>query len=293
MKRMLIGCGLLMLAVAGQADLCFRPVGDEFHFDTGALKGVLRAGGRSRGIGPVTEAGSGLSLADGALGLLGPYRLLDAERRHLPDARDWPSTARLAEGGAVEVLWPADAQHPFEMRMVYRWAETNALDAVTTVTARQPLRRFEVFMASYFSGLPTVYGRGEAGFVEVTKALGDWLCFPRDAAAAAVVADGRWLRPPHPVTFKPVARYKLALGLRRDPESGLTGLMMAPPDACFAVLMPYSGEGHRSIYLSLLGRDFAAGESASARSRLVIGRNWSDAQAEEAYARFLTESGAR
>lgn len=293
MKRSGLGCCLWLLAATGWADLRFTQAGGEYPFDTGALTGVLRAGGRSRGLGPVTDAATGLTFADGSLGLLGPYRLLDAEARYLPDARDWASAASLLPDGAVDVRWSADAQHPFDLRIVYRWAATNALDAVTTVTARRPLRRFEVFMASYFRGFPAAYGYGHAGFAEASKALGDWLAFPRDAQAEALLADGRWARPPHPVTFVPVARYAGALGLRRDPASGLAGLLMAQPDACFAVLMPYSGEGHRSVYLSLFGHDFAAGESATARARLVLGRGWSDEQAAGVYRAFLSECGIR
>jgi AcrR family transcriptional regulator len=290
LKRHVIGCLLGLLACAACADLRFTQAGAEYRFDTGALRGTLRAGGRSRGIGPVTDAATGFTFANGTLGLLGPYRLLDAERRYLPDAREWASSARLLPDGAVEVRWTADAQHPFDLQIVYRWAASNALDAVTTVTARQPLRQFEVFMASYFQGFPTVYGYTEAGFAEVTKAMGDWLSFPRDAAAEALIADGRWLRPPHPVTFKPVARYQRALGVRRDPATGLAGLMMARPADCFAVLMPYGEEGHRSLYLSLFGWDFKAGEAATAHARLVIARNLLDPQAAACYDAFLKET---
>lgn len=291
MKPRLLGCICALLAVSGRADLRFTQAGDEFAFDTGALRGTLRSGGRSRGIGPVLDVSSSKTVASGALGLFGPYRLLDADRRYLPDAREWASTAQLLADGAVEVRWAADAQHPFDLRIVYRWASSNALDAVTHVTAGQALRRFEVFFASYFdAGFPAVYGAGDKGFVEVTRAMGDWLSFPRDAAAEETIADGRWLRPPHPVTFKPVARYQRALGVRRDPATGLAGQMMARPADCFAVLMPYGEEGHRSLYLSLFGRDFKAGEAAAARARLVIARNLSDPQAAACYDAFLKET---
>jgi hypothetical protein len=47
--------------------------------------------------------------------------------------------------------------------------------------------------------------------------------------------------------------------------------------------MPYGEEGHRSIYLSLFGRDFKDGETATARSRLVIGRDLTDKRVIELY----------
>jgi hypothetical protein len=73
------------------------------------------------------------------------------------------------------------------------------------------------------------------------------------------------------------------LALRRDAKTGLTGVVMAPTEDCFAVLTPFSGEGHRSLYLSLLGRDLAAAETAAARARLVIGSAISDGQAVALY----------
>ena len=280
--------GVCLLAATGWADLRFTEAGKEYRFDTGVLRGVLREQGKSMGIGPVTECGSGVVIT-GSLGLFSHYRLLDADKRYLPDAREWPSTARLLPGGAVEMRWTADAQHPFDLQAVYTWSSSNALDVATTVVAHQALRRFEVFQASYFLGFPLAYGYGAGGFVEAKKESGDWLSFPRDDAAEAIIADGRWLRPPNPVTFVPVKRYAGALGLRRDAVSGLVGLVMAPPEECFAVLMPYGENGHRSLYLSLFGRDFKDGERATARSRLVIGRGVSDQQAIEWYQAYLKE----
>jgi hypothetical protein len=282
---------LLLLAGLSNAAApkpAFVAAGKEFHFDTGSLRGTLRAQGKSQGLGPVVDIRSGVNVAH-SLGLLSPYRLLDAGTRYLPDARDQASDARLLTDGAVEVTWAEDAKHPFELRLVYRWASSNALDVTTTLVAGKELHKFEVFLASYFAGFPSVFGYGKEGFVEVTKAMGDWLAFPRDEAATALIADGRWQRPPHPVTFKPVIPYAGALGMRRDAKSGLAALVMSPPGDCFAVLMPYGEENHRSLYLSLFGRDFKPGETATARARLVVGRGITDAQAVEIYRTYLKE----
>ncbi len=286
MKQAIAWLGFMLLAVSGWAATGFVSEGKAYRFDTGALRGGLRSQGRSMGLGPVAAGGVGVAAP---LGLFSHYRLLDADNRYLPDARDWPSTAVQLTNGAVEVRWTADAQHPFDMRAVYAWAASNILDLSTTVVAHRELRRFEVFVASYFQGFPAAYGYGAGGFVEARQELGDWLAFTRDDAADALLADGRWLRPPHPVTFKPIARYAGALALRRDAASGLVGLVLAPPAECFAVLMPYGAEAHRSLYLSLFGRDFKDGESATARARLVIGRDLSDAQAIELYRTYLKE----
>jgi hypothetical protein len=273
---------------ATPAKPAFTETGKEYHFDTGALRGTLRGDGKSLGLTSLTDVAAGVQVTR-FYGLLSHYRLLDAETRYGDAAWDWASTGRLLPDGSVEVSWAADPAHPFDMTAVYRWSSANALDLTTTVVAHRNLRGFEVFLASYFEGFPTVFGYAKTGFVEARKEMGDWLAFPRDDAATAIIADGRWQRPPHPVTFRPVTAYAGALGMRRDAKSGLAGLVMAPPEDCFAVLMAYGEEEHRSLYLSLFGRDFKPGETATARSRLVLARNITDQQAIELYQTYLKE----
>jgi hypothetical protein len=194
----------------------FTETGNEYPFDTGVVRGTLRAAGKSWGLTGVIDLASGAKISR-VNGLFSHYRLLDTETRHGEAAWDWPSTARLLDDGAVEVRWTADA-------------------------------------------------------------------------ATAMIADGRWQRPPNPVTFKPVTQYAGALGMRRDAKTGLAGLVMAPPADCIGVLIPYGEEGHRSLYLSLFGRDFKDGETATARSRLVIGRDLTDKQAIKLYETYQKEN---
>jgi hypothetical protein len=77
--------------------------------------------------------------------------------------------------------------------------------------------------------------------------------------------------------------------MRRDLQRNLTALVMAPPEDCFAVATPFGADGHRSLYLSLIGRDLAAGTAVTVRSRLVIGRDISDQQAISLYQAYLKE----
>jgi hypothetical protein len=83
-----------------------------------------------------------------------------------------------------------------------------------------------------------------------------------------------------------------ALAMRRDPARGVVALVMAPPEDCFAVLSPHGAEGHRSLYLSLIGRDVKAGGRAAARARLVVGKGITDAGAVERYDAYLNEAAA-
>jgi hypothetical protein len=276
--------------------LAFAAHDKEYRFDTGVLRGTLRRGGRSVGLLPVVDCVSGATIARGA-GLFSHYRLLDAETRYGHAAWDWPSGSRRLPCGSVEVLWSADEGHPFDMSAVYRWAAGNTVDVITSVIPRRDVRRFEVFLASYFQGFPLSFvnvkgcpeTEGEPGFLEAKKAYAVWQMFPRDDEAARTIGDGRWQRPPHPVSWRIMPQLAAPLAIRRDAETGLTGLVMAPAEDCFAVATPYGEESHRSLYLSLLGRDIKAGQTASARARLVIGRGITDQQAVTLYKQYLRE----
>ncbi len=245
----------------------FTRSASELHFDTGVLQGALGAGGKSLGLRPLVHMASGIETA-GAFGVLSPYRLLTSDARFGTAAWDWASTSEVLADGAARVRWSADKDHPLEMTGVYRWSAADTLDLALTVEPQRDLRRFELFLASYFHGFPAALAcvrqpapAGGAGrFMEAVKAGGDWQAFPRDDAAAAIFGDGRWSRPPHPVTWKVMPRLAAPLALRRDAGSGLTAVLMSRPDDCFAVSMPYGAEGHRSVYLSLFGGDLKAGQ---------------------------------
>ncbi len=237
---------------------------------------ISAAMGRPIGLYPVFFAAAPGELA-GRYGLLSHYRFLDDQARYGVAAWDWASTAKLDESGAVHVLWTQDSEHPFRLEALYRWQDPNVLDLLTTVTAGKPLCRFEVFLASYFQGFDESFVLvesspelgGKKGFLPARKEDGHWHIFPRDREAVGIIQDGRWDRPPHPVRWEIRPFYAAPWPTGATPD-GIVGVLMASPQECFAVATPYSGESHCSIYLSLFGRDLQPGESASARTRLVI-----------------------
>ena len=282
-----ICCSLAALAGAAEPPAFFAE-GNAFRFDTGALRGVLRGEGKSRGLLPLVDCATGTNLAR-SVGLFSHYRLLDSSMRYGVAGWEWASKAALLPDGAVVARWTSDAVHPFDMMTTYRWSAPNALDVTTTVTARKELKRFEVFLASYLEGFAAAFAYTKQGFLEAKKTDGVWQAFPRDANAENIISDGRWKHPPNPVDWQIRPALAAPLGLRRDAASGLAALVMASPQDCFAVCMPFSEEPHRSLYLSLFGRDLKNGEMATARARLVIARNISDDQAVKLYEAFLKE----
>ena len=173
----------------GNRKLAFTASGtNEFAFDTGVLKGKLRAGGKSTGLSSVVHLPTGITL-DSSMGLFGHYRVFSANKRYGTAAWDWPSEAKLRPDGSVEVRWPSAEDRPFELRAVYRWAAPDTLDLETSVQAKTNLAKFESFLASYFAEGFTnacVYVRsnGQQWLKAADKSDGIWQAFPRDDQAA-------------------------------------------------------------------------------------------------------------
>jgi hypothetical protein len=254
---------------------------NDFVFDTGVLRGKLRAAGKSRGLSSVVHLPSGVVL-DSSMGLFGHYRVFSANKRYGTAAWDWPSEAKLSRDGSVEVHWPSAEDRPFELHAVYRWTAPNTLDLETSVQAKTNLAKFESFLASYFAeGFTNAYvyvrSNSQQWLAAADKGSGVWQAFPRDDQAVAIIQDGRWKYLPSPVDWVIRPHLTKPLGVRGCPANGLQALVMAPTQDCFAVLTPFEAEAHRSMYLSLFGKDLTAGETARARARLVIASKLPDA----------------
>lgn len=248
---------------------------NEFTFNTGVLQGKLRAGGKSTGLSSVVHLPTGMRL-DHSMGLFGHYRVFSANQRYGTAAWDWPTEAKLRPNGSVEVRWPSAEDRPFELRAVYRWAAPDTLDLETSVQARTNLAMFESFLASYFAegftnACVLTRSKGREELATADRDSGVWQAFPRDGKAVSIIQDGRWKFPPSPVDW--IIRPPLAkpIGMRRCPANSLQAVIMSPPQDCFAVLTPFEAEGHRSLYLSLFGKDLRAGQTAQARARFVVG----------------------
>lgn len=304
---------LLLLAGTGLTargdDLAFRPAeqAGAYQFDTGALEGRLHFSGASQGIDRLVEVRSGVDVAHGGghPGLFSPYRLFSTARRYGHGARDWPSQTALRSDGALEVVWPAGDDHPLVLAARFRWSAPDTLDAEWSATPQVAMPAFEFFLSSYFADgfdasvyvRPNYFQGGEAALLpaDVNPLVdGTYLIFPRDRQAAAMIFDGRWELPPNPVQWSVTRLLAGPLGVRRHAPSGVTALVMGQPDGCFAVSTPYNKTppdgvaGHRSLYLSLFGRDLAAGETARARTRLVVAK-LSDAESVGRYEQFAQE----
>jgi hypothetical protein len=288
-RRQFIGGALAVAtgALAAEKQLTFVAAGKEFSFDTGVLRGTFRGGGQSKGLIPAFDCASGAALTK-SLGLFSHYRMFETNTRFGKAGWDRVSEAKLLANGSVEVRWAADDVHPFDMMAVYRWSAANALDLTTRVTARKELKRFEVFLASYFDGFPTtvVWAGDKPAFVSASKEAGKWHMFPRDEAAVKMIQDGRWTYPPSPVEWSIRPKLAAPLAIRRDAERKLAAVLMTRPGDAYAIACPQDEEGHRSLYFALFGRDLKCGESVEAKSRLMICGDVTNEKALELYKKF-------
>ncbi|MBN2474260.1 MAG: hypothetical protein JXB62_06615 [Pirellulales bacterium] len=289
--------------VADSPDLSFRPAGDGYYrFDTGVVRGALRLDGRSQGISSLVDVTTGEEIAYGSdhPGIFSPYRVFSTDTRYGHAARDWPTIVRRLPDGAIEARFPPADDHPLQMVIVYRWKTSDTLDVEAMVAPERAMPRFELFMSSYFAKQmralvyvkPNFHGTGRPELLpaDVNPLVdGTYLMFPRDRAAAELIFDRRWEYPPNPVQWSVTRWLAGPLAVRRNEQSGLTAVMMASPEDCFAVATPYNKTppdgvaGHASLYLSLFGRDLDAGQTARARMRLVVGRSLTDQQAIQLY----------
>lgn len=304
---------VLRIGVAAPENLAFKAAGEGIlAFDTGVVKGNLRATPRAQGIAALVDVKSGIEIARGgdSPGVLSYYRFLGANKRWGDAARDWPKSAKRLPDGAAEIHWPAQAAHPIAMTATYRWKSPDTLDLETVVKPETDVQDFEVFLSSYFTKdfrsavytSPTLHISGKPAFLaaDVNPLVqGTYLAFPRDRRAAKLIFDGRWDYGPNPVHFS-VARFLAApLCVRRDDKNGLAAVIMSRPEDCFAIETPYNMDppdgiaNHYSMYLSLFGRDLRAGQSARALTRFVVGHGVSEQDAVRLYERFIAETGGK
>jgi hypothetical protein len=285
-----------ILSFAAVPNLAFTPTADGgFQFDTGVLTGRLGVGGKSGGLMSVIHTATRLRLDDGH-GLLNPYRVFSRSKRYGTAVWDWPCTTERHADGAVKMDWDDGADRPFRLHATYRWRDPLTVELEMVVTARVDLPAFEVFVASWFDDAFTnasicVAGPGQPKphFASVPRSEGEWQIFPRSEAFLPVIQDGRWRIPPDPVDWAIRAPFALPVARRKAASSGLSGILMAPPEEVFAIAAPHDDERHHSLYLSLFGDDVAATETRRARIRLAVAVARSDSAVLRTYQETVGE----
>jgi len=310
-KHLAMGLFLAACAAAATAAesprLAFQPAERGYYaFDTGMLRGKVRLDGKVQGISSMVYVPTGRELLQ-SVGVFSYYRMLVTGARYGEAIRDWPVVTRRLDGGGLEIRFPPGKEHPMELTGTFRWRAPDTLDLQTTVKTPIALPRAEVFVSNYFvDGFdaqfyvsPNRYGKDKSPLflrADWNPLLdGNYLMFPGSRPALEIIHDGRWECPPNPVTWAFVRYLAAPIGVRRNVAAGLTAVFMSPPEDCFALSAPYNKQppdgvaGHRALYLSLFGRDLAAGQTATARCRLILGKDLSDEAILHRYQQYLKE----
>jgi hypothetical protein len=302
-------CWIALPALAASPELAFKPAGPGYYgFDTGTMRGKIRVSGGSQGIIELVHVPSGVAVAHGGAlpGIFSYYRVFSTDARYDDAARDWPNKTKLLADGGLEVFWPPATEHPLEMTAIFRWRRRDTLDVETIARPEKDMPGFEVFLSSYFMPgfralvyvKPNMFSPGKPEFLaaDVNPLVeGSYLMFPRDRRAAEMIFDRRWEFPPNPVQWSVTRQLAAPMAMRKDDKSGVAAILVSPPEDCFAIATPYNKTppdgvaGHQSLYLSLFGRDVAAGQTVRAHSRLAVGQNISDAAAVKLYREYLAE----
>ena len=220
-----------------------------------------------------------------------------------------PHTVTPTDDGIVVQFQPTAAHHA-QLQVTVSIAEEDSIDCTIDVTSHAYYPDYEVMISAYFAeGLrPAVYiGPGVRGAttelewvapVENPVYRDMYLAFPRDERAASLLSDGRWQRGRHFTRFAGARYYGLPLGVYAHDDSDLDVLLMGRPEDVFAVSMAYHSDNplddvgqHRSLYLSLFGRDIYPGQRIRTTCRMQLGEFGNDsAQHVRQYERFLADS---
>ena len=291
------------------ADLGFQSAGNGvYSFDTGIVKGKMQAEDGMQGIFTLVDVKTGLEFAYGKdnPGLFSYYRMFSTNKRYGEAMRDWPRSAKLLPGGALQIIWQALPEHPVEIKATLQWNNAETLDLVTEVIPQKDMPKFEVFLSNYWNkdfrsyvyAKPGFHSGGKPGFIpaDVTPlVLGNYVAFPRDLKSAQIIYDGRWDYAPNPVQVCLSQLFEYPLCMKKDNRNGLTFVMMSRKEDCFSIVTPYNMDppdnvsGHYSLYFSLFGNDLKAGESVKACTRFVVGKGISDEKAVELYKQFIDD----
>jgi hypothetical protein len=283
-----------------------------FSFDTGAIKGVVRADNASEGIVELTDCATGQNVIKEQLpGIFSLYRAFSAGRR-FADARSGAKHAELnGERTQVIATWEASNDFPLTIRGVFSIPDARSIDLELVCTPKMALPSFELFVSSYIvqthrhfvflkntlhqapAPAPVLFEPVATPFIE-----GCYLAFPRDADACRLIFDGRWQRPANPVQFALGRHYAVPLMGSRNPDSGLSVLLFMRPQDCFALESTYARPGepdsvasHNSLYFSLGGADLEAGANARFILRATVAKLTSHDEALTLYKTWLEGAG--
>jgi hypothetical protein len=294
-----------------------------YQFETADLLGTISPGSElpHQGVTRLRHKPTGVEFVHPLYTILSVWSVWGIDRaggstagRRLGDPRQEARTVT-ADESTVSVRWAPTEQRRTEMTVQYAVREPNCIDLTATVRAEADYGTLEVGLAGFYPSAlrPHVYLAWERYDLQYGVGIdpdipelvavtmnpvfrSGMLLFPRDPAAAITCTDGRRGSSPR---FSPVRQYKVPVSFQSDPDRTVAAVWMARPEDCLALGGAYDSadagdhlKKNNPQYMSLLGHDLAAGETRTARARVVITEL--DAEVSQPlalYRTFLSETG--
>jgi hypothetical protein len=308
---------ILLLSSNGisQSTCTWNPETKEMKFSLSKIAGVLdcditKKPYKSHHFNNVIYKPGGLKVSpDGermaGAGMLNFFRVL-IEGGYLTELRVEEALMEPEEDG-ITLTWMPTIRMQAKVKVKFTFKEPNIIDMDMWVETLANYPKFEILLSAYLApGFESgVYvAKEEFGPVEPEQIRlvdqpmihGVWPFFPRDEAGANLLTDGRhqkgrWF-------------WRMAIGRRYGvplaffSKDGVDAILMGRPEVVYAVGATYKGDevndnvaGHRSLYLSLFGEDFKAGEGRYTQMRMIIDDSGSDPEKHmELYRSFLIET---
>lgn len=286
----------------------------ELQFSLSQLSGILNCDrqsghGKSHHFSNVIHKPSGIRISpDGermaGAGMLNFFRVL-IQGGYLTELRVEEPLIEPSEDG-ITMTWMPTIRRQVKVKVQFIFRQPNIIDMDMWVESLANYPGFEILLSAYLapdfeSGV--YVAKEEFGAVEPQQIRlvdqpmihGIWPFFPRDEAGANLLTDGRHQKGRWFWRMAIGRRYGMPLAFFS--KNGLDAILMGRPEDVYAVGATYKGDakndnvaGHRSLYLSLFGEDFKAGEGRRTQMRMVIGDFGSNPEThKEIYQTFLND----
>ncbi|MCK4922763.1 MAG: hypothetical protein KAS71_17040, partial [Bacteroidales bacterium] len=209
------------------------------------------------------------------------------------------------EDDGLTMIFPPSIRLQAKIKVKFTFKEPNIIDMDLWVETLTNYPKFEILLSAYLapgfeSGVYVAkkeFGPTEPEQIRLTDQPmihGIWPFFPRDEAGANLLTDGRHQKGRFFWRMAIGRRYGMPLAFFSN--EGVDAILIGRPEDVYAVGATYKGDAsdnvadHRSLYLSLFGEDFKAGEGRHTQMRMIVGDFGSDPKKhQELYQTFINE----
>lgn len=282
------------LPTQSEERVTWNPELEEMEFNLSHLSGLISFS-KSHHFSKVRHTPSNMLISpDGSgmqhVGLLNFFRVL-ISGGYLTELRAEKPLVKPEKDG-VTLTWLPTIRRQANVTIRFTFREPNIIDMDMSVETLANYPGFEILLSAYLapgfvSGAYVAkeeFGPVVPEQIRITDQPmihGVWPFFPRDEAGANMLTDGRHQKGRWYWRMAVGRRYGMPMAFFSKGDVDV--LVMGRPKDVYAVGATYEGDpetddiaAHRSLYLSLFGEDFVAGEGRRTQMRMIIGKFGSD-----------------